>query len=643
MSNLSIHISTVNGTGSLSANEILTRILFREGLPSASYNFFPSNIAGLPCVYTLRINSRGYTAYTPTANWLVSLNPKTALKDLKSLKPDGVLVMDKKHEKAFPEAGFKGTRIPLPLTEAVGSLPDIPLRMKKFFKNMIYVGLLCEWLNISREKAERAVSDFFQRAGKSSTVAVLNISAINKGRELGRQNPISFSPRELRAGFSGEGAGGLSGEGADDLSGKGAGGPSGKEAGCENPAQAGFDREDGFARAKEEKKILIDGNTAVALGALSAGCQMVSWYPITPSSSLAESFEKFADKYQKTPEGKKKFVVLQAEDELSAFHHVLGAGWAGLRAMTATSGPGLSLMAEGVGLACFAEAPVVLCNVQRAGPSTGLPTRTGQGDLLSACFLSHGDTRHPVLIPGSAEECFAFSARAFDLAERTQTPVILLTDLDLGMNLQTSFIFKGDGKTLNRGKTLTKEELDGRDFARYRDEDRDGVSYRVLPGTAHIKAGYFTRGSGHDEKAQYTEDPEAYSLMQDKLSRKWETLKSLVPDPLTEMEGDIPLAFVTFGNNEKAVREARDILKERGIRSNFMRIRSFPFTRKVEAFLEKHGSVFVVEQNRDGQLKKILSGEFPSEKSKMKSVLQYDGRPFFAQNIVRQFEEQGGG
>ena len=669
MNNLSIHISTINGTGSLSANEILTRILFREGLPSASYNFFPSNIAGLPCVYTLRINSRGYAAYTPTANWLVSLNPKTALKDLKNLKPDGVLVMDKKHEKAFPLEAFKGTRISLPLTEAVGSLPDIPLRMKKFFKNMIYVGLLCEWLNISREKAERTVSDFFQRAGKPSAVSVLNINAINKGRELGRQNPISFSPRELRVGFSdeeavglsGKGAGGLSDEGADDLSDEEAGGfsdegaddlsgeeagdLSGKEAGCENPASEGSEREADAAarrRAKGEKKILIDGNTAVALGALSAGCGFVSWYPITPSSSLAESFEKFANKYQRTPDGKKKFVVLQAEDELSAFHHVLGAGWAGLRAMTATSGPGLSLMAEGVGLAFFAEVPLVLCNVQRAGPSTGLPTRTGQGDLLSVCFLSHGDTRHPVLIPGSAEECFSFSAKAFDLAEKTQTPVVLLMDLDLGMNLQTGFLFKGGGRNLNRGKILTKEALEGRDFARYRDEDRDGVSYRALPGTPHSKAGYFTRGSGHDEKAQYTEDPEAYALMQDKLKRKWETLKFLVPDPLTEMEEETSLAFVTFGNNEKAVREARDILKERGIRSNFMRIRSFPFTRKVEAFLERHGNIFVVEQNRDGQLKKILSGEFPLEKAKMKSILQYDGRPFFAQNIIRWFEKQNG-
>ena len=610
MSDLSIHISTINGTGSLSANEILTRILFREGLPVGSYNFFPSNISGLPCVYTLRINSLGHTSYNPEGDVLISLNPKTIFKDLQNLKPSGVLVTDKKAAKNFQKSAFSGTHLSLPITEAINSLPDIPLRMKKFFKNMIYVGLVCEWLNISLENVSRTISDFFQKAGKSNDIITLNETVINKGRELGNQNPAFSKPFEKPVPYSSQ---------------------------TKTNHQKSTDTLAGD-KSKEEQ-ILIDGNTAVALGALSAGCQLLSWYPITPSSSLAESFEKFAEKYQKTSEGKRNFAIFQAEDEIAALHHVLGAGWTGLRAMTTTSGPGLSLMAEGAGLAYFAEVPAVLCDVQRAGPSTGLPTRTQQGDLLSACFLSHGDTRHPVLIPGTAEECFSFAFKSFDLAEQTQTLVILLMDLDLGMNLQISSVFNPEKQPLQRGKVLKKEDLDQRDFARYRDVDQDGISYRALPGTVHFKAGYFTRGSGHNEEAQYTEDPEEYSLMLDKLKRKWETIKSLVPAPVIESDEKTSLAFVTFGNNEKALKEVCHILREQGTKSNYMRIRAFPFSDKVEEFLKNHNNIFVVEQNREGQLKQLLSSEFPLEHAKMESITQYDGRPFFTKNIIQQFEK----
>lgn len=632
MIDLTIHISTVNGTGSLSANEILTRIFFREGFPVGNYNFFPSNIAGLPCTYTLRINSAGYISYNPEGDILINLNPKTLNKDLQNLKPSGVLVTDKKNEKYTRGLSFKGTHLSLPLTEAVNSLPNLPLRFKKLFKNMIYVGLVCEWFNIPEDSISKTVSDFFQRAGKSKDIAHLNALAINKGRELGKQNSISLL---ISKDFP---------ETNDSSSPRKTGikSPSPNLTQTVNnirPLTVQKNSSASLSKENKRKRILIDGNTAVALGALSAGCQLLSWYPITPSSSLAESFEKIANKYQKTKEGGKKFAVFQAEDELAAIHHVLGAGWVGLRAMTATSGPGLSLMAEGAGLAYFAEVPAVLCDVQRAGPSTGLPTRTQQGDLLSACFLSHGDARHPVLIPGTVEESFSFAFKAFDLAEQTQTLVILLMDLDLGMNLHSGSLFQPEKQPLKRGKVLRKEDLDKRDFARYKDEDKDGVSYRTLPGTAHFKAGYFTRGSGHNEEAQYTEDPKEYSLMLDKLKRKWETVKSLIPDPVIESEAETSLAFITFGNNENALREVRDILEKKEVKTNYMRIRAYPFSEKVGNFLKNHSRIFIVEQNREGQLRQLLNSEFPNERSKMKSILQYDGRPFFVKNILQQFEK----
>ena len=571
---------------------------------------------------------------------MIHLNPKTISKDLRNLKPTGVLVTDKKNAKDIQGLSFQGTHLSLPLAETAASLPNIPLKVKKLLRNMIYVGLVCEWLNISQDNISQTVANFFQRAGKSDDITALNKTAINKGRELGKQHPI-FPTLLQKPPISLKTSKGKSENHTTGLS---------HNPKAENPISPLLsDPKNTPVSKKQEtntgKNILIDGNTAAALGALSAGCQFLSWYPITPSSSLAESFEKIADKYQKTQEGKRKFAVFQAEDELAAINHVLGAGWAGLRAMTATSGPGLSLMAEGAGLAYFAEVPAVLCNVQRAGPSTGLPTRTQQGDLLSACFLSHGDARHPVLIPGTVEESFSFAFKAFDLAEQTQTLVILLMDLDLGMNLHISAEgeFQRKKQKLNRGKVLNKKDLDKRDFARYRDEDRDGISCRTLPGTAHFKAGYFTRGSGHNEKAQYTEDPEEYTAGLDKLKRKWETIKSLVPEPVIESEGKTPLAFVTFGNNENALREVRDRLKKKGIKTNYMRVRACPFSEQIGDFLSNHSQIFIVEQNREGQLRRLLSSEFPSESSKMKSILQYDGRPFFTQNILQQFEKLTGG
>ena len=383
--------------------------------------------------------------------------------------------------------------------------------------------------------------------------------------------------------------------------------------------------------------VLMDGNTSMALGALFSGCQFVSWYPITPATSLAESFEKFANQYQINKDQKKRFMVLQSEDEISALNQVIGAGWAGLRAMATTSGPGLSLMAEAAGLSYFSEVPAVLCNIQRAGPSTGLPTRTQQSDLLSSCFLSHGDSRHIVLIPGNLKECFSFMSQAFDLAEQLQTLVIVLSDLNLGMNLQTSSIFEYKKQNFKRGKLLDEKNLP-KDFARYKDIDKDGVSYRSLPGTNLGDAAYFTRGSGHNEKAEYSEDPKDYSEKLNKLKRKWDFSKSLMPEPIVEDSKKTSLAFITFGNNDEAIKEALYRLEKEGTSSNFMRIRSFPFHKNIKDFLEKHSEIFVVEQNRDGQLKQLLSMEFPNESHKLKSITQYDGLPFYSKNIEQQFK-----
>ena len=586
MENLSFNIATRNGTGSLSANQLLTKILFRAGWSVGSYNFFPSNIAGLPCLYNLRLSSKGYTGFTNPVDVLISLNPKTLKEDLKDLKTDGLLISDQKDRLNSQDLeSFKGLHWSLPITESLKNIPDISPKQKTLFKNMIYVGLICKWLQVEKELIKKSLEDFFGQK-KGSEVVDQNLKLFTVANELAVNYDFPFDiPKKIQ----------------------------------------------------NKKEILIDGNTSAALGALSAGCQFVSWYPITPASSLAENFEKFANLHQLDSKARKKFLVLQSEDELASMAQVIGAGWAGLRAMTATSGPGLSLMAEGAGLSYFSEIPAVLCNVQRAGPSTGLPTRTQQGDLLSSCFLSHGDSKHPVLFPSNPEEAFEFTAQAFDLAEELQTLVIVLSDLDLGMNLKMSPRFQFNQTALKRGKVLKEKDLEKTDFFPYRDEG-DGVSYRTLPGVQNSKGAYLNRGSGHNEKAEYSERPEDYSWKLDKLNRKWETAKKLMPSSVIDSSEKTKLAFVTFGPNADSLKELRDFLLEKNILSNFLRVRSFPFPKDVEDFLERQEEVFVVEQNRDSQLKQLLSGEFPKHSPKMKSILQYDGRPLMFSHIKQQFE-----
>ena len=588
MKNLSFNISTRNGTGSLSANQLLARILFRAGWSVGAYNFFPSNIAGLPCLYNLRLNSKGYRGFTSPVDVLITLNPKTFGDDLKELKKTGLLITDQKDSFSAGELkGFKGLHWSLPITESLKEIPDISPKQKALFRNMIYVGCLCKWLKIEKDLIKKSVEDFFG-GKKGEKIIEQNLKSFETASELARNYQFPF-----------------------DLPQK---------------------------RKKDKKEILIDGNTSSALGALFAGCQFVSWYPITPASSLVESFEKLAKQYQRDSKGKKKFLVLQAEDELACISQIMGAGWAGIRAMTATSGPGLSLMAEGAGLSYFSEIPAVLYNVQRAGPSTGLPTRTQQGDLLSACFLSHGDSRHVVLMPSDPEEAFKFTAQAFELAEELQTLVIVLSDLDLGMNLRISSKFQINEEPLKRGKVLHEMDLENRDFSAYKEEERDGVSYRTLPGVQHPKGAYLNRGSGHNERAEYSERHQDYSWKLDKLNRKWETAKKKMPPSEIELQSHVKLAFITFGPNKESLKELRDYLLEKNISSNYLRVCSFPFPEDIENFLKKQAEIFVVEQNRNGQLKQLLSGEFPEQSFKMKSILQYDGRPLMFSHIKKQFE-----
>ena len=627
MENLIINIATVNGTGSLSANQLLTKIFFRSGWTVGSYNFFPSNIAGLPCLYNLRLNSKGYTGFSSPSDILISLNPKSFLDDLSDLQPQGLLISDEKDkmapilEKARQNnearesskviADFKGTHWVFPISSSLKFIESVHPKKRLLFKNMIYVGLLCEWLKIKENTVKKTIEDFFQSA-KGHKIVQHNLQSIQIGRRLAFKYSFPFSLPEkallLKNGNPSESA--------------------------KKKTNQTYSNSQNFS---PKKKILIDGNTSSALGALSAGCQFLSWYPITPASSLAEHFEKFANLCQRDKNNKKRFLVLQSEDELASIAQVIGAGWAGLRAMTATSGPGLSLMSEGAGLSYFAEIPAVLCNIQRAGPSTGLPTRTQQGDLLSSCFLSHGDSKHIVLLPGNPEEAFDLTAKAFDLAEELQTLVIVLSDLDLGMNLRISNAFQMNDQDLKRGRVLQEEDLERLDFIPYRDNEGDGISYRTLPGIRHSKGAYLNRGSGHNQQAEYSERHKDYSWKLDKLERKWQTAKKLLPKPIIESLKGQTSTFVTFGPNEQSLKELRDYLEEKGRGTNFMRIRSFPFPKAVEDFFKEQSEIFVVEQNRDGQLKQLLSGEFPQHSSKMKSLLQYDGRPLMANHIKEQW------
>ncbi|GAC1656178.1 MAG: 2-oxoacid:acceptor oxidoreductase subunit alpha [Vulcanimicrobiaceae bacterium] len=585
INDLTIRVATVNGSGSQSSNLVIANAIFRLGIPVAPKNVFPSNIEGLPTWFDVRVSPKGYQCRSREVDVLVALNAATWPSDVAGVKAGGVIV----HEAAYPMLGAikrdDVTYYAVPFTElAKKHIEQGALR--KYLINMIYVGVVAQLFGIPEGVIEAAVGSQF--ASKPKAVET-NMNAVRLGMEYAGDNLQKTDQYRLEP----------------------------------NPGGT-----DGL--------MFMDGNRAAALGCVMAGCTVAAWYPITPSSSLCESFIALCDKYRVDPAtGERKVAVVQAEDELAAIGMVFGASWAGARAMTSTSGPGLSLMAEFAGLGYYAELPAVVFDVQRAGPSTGLPTRTMQGDIAFAYTLSHGDTKHIVLLPATVEEAYELSMAAFDLADRFQTPVFVLSDLDLGMNIWLTRPLKYPEKPFDRGKVLSAEDLSKvESWGRYRDVDKDGIPYRTLPGTNHPNAGFFTRGTGHDEEALYSESPEMFKQNLDRLVRKHDTARTFVPQPVTD-EAGANVAILATGTTHHAVVEARDILGHHGIRTDYLRIRALPLAPEVSAFIERHERVYVVEQNRDGQLYGILRSELPVNLlERLKSVRHYNGVPIDASAIV---------
>ncbi len=586
VNDFSLQVATVNGSGSQTANTVLMRAIFQMGIPVSGKNLFPSNIQGLPTWFTIRASGKGYVARKRDLDILILMNPETAADDVRNARPGASVIFDKKLglEKLRDDLRFYA----VPFSELVAKVTATAdlAKLRKLIINMIYVGIASDLMAIDVEEIEKAIRK--QLKGKAKAID-LNLSAVKLGIDhSARAFPEKIPHRVARM-----------------------------------DATAG--------------KIVIDGNSASALGCLFGGAGFCAWYPITPSSSLCETFIEFCDVYRKDAFGKSTVGIVQAEDELASIGMVIGAGWAGARAFTATSGPGISLMSEFIGLAYYTEVPAVIFDVERVGPSTGLPTRTMQGDLLLCYYNSHGDAKHPVLIPSSPEECFSMSREAFDLAEELQTPVFVLTDLDLGMNNWMSDPFPYPTAPLRRGKVLDAEAIERvkETWGRYTDVDGDGIPYRTLPATPHPNAAYFNRGSGHTEKATYSERPDDYVKNVDRLTRKQETARTKVPPPIVELSPNASAGFVTFGTSAYGTAEARDRLAaDHGLPVDLLRLRALPPSDQVGAFLTAYEKIYVVEQNRDGQLVAILRDEFPEAAARLVSIRQYNGLPLDAQTVV---------
>ncbi|MCC6277933.1 MAG: 2-oxoacid:acceptor oxidoreductase subunit alpha [Oligoflexia bacterium] len=579
----SITVATVNGSGSQSANNILLKTLFRMGIPVGAKNLFPSNIQGLPTWYTIRVNKNGFTARKRDLDICVALNPATWSDDLKSVKKGGVMIYNSEYPLT---SGLRDDLLfyPVPFKKlAEENFTEVKLR--KLLTNMIYVGVLTELLGIDVDVLKTVVNDSFASKQK---VVESNFKAIQVGIEYAKANIKKTDPYRVEK------------------------------------------------MDQNKNKIVIDGNTAAALGCVYGGCSFVSWYPITPSSSLCEATIDYFEELRVDPAtGKKNFAVVQAEDELAALGMALGAGWAGARAMTATSGPGISLMAEFTGFVYFTEIPAVIFDIQRVGPSTGLPTRTAQGDIESTHRLSHGDKQHPLLLPANPVECFDFAQSAFDLADRLQTPVFVMSDLDLGMNQWVSDKFKPSDKPLDRGKVLDAAGLSkAGTFGRYRDVDGDGICYRTLPGTDHPMASYFVRGSGHNEDAKYTEKADDYARLMDRLKKKYATAKNYVPKSVTQLDSGAKVGILAYGSTDLVIPEVRELLKAQGLKTSYLRLRALPFGDEVTQFFKDHDRVYIVEQNRDGQMDRIVRLEIGELSLKAKSVAYTDGLPLDAHTVV---------
>jgi 2-oxoglutarate ferredoxin oxidoreductase subunit alpha len=578
----SIQVATVNGSGSQTANNTLLRALFQMGIPVSGKNLFPSNIAGLPTWFTIRANKDGYIARRKEIDVLVCMNPDTAVEDVKGV-PAGAAVI---YEEALGLDKVRSDLVfyPVPFSRLVKeACPDVKLR--KLVVNMIYVGVVAHLLGIEVEEVDRALLRAFEKKPKALE---LNRTAVQAGLAFARQSLPKRDPFRVER----------------------------------------LDLNRG--------KILIDGNSAAAIGAMFAGVTVVTWYPITPSSSLCENLIDYMRVHRIDPDTKKAtFAIVQAEDELAALGMAIGAGWAGARSMTSTSGPGISLMAEFVGLAYYTEIPCVIVDVQRTGPSTGLPTRTMQGDVLKAAWLSHGDAKHVCLYPASVAEAYEMTQEAFDLAETLQTPIFVMSDLDLGMNLWMSDPFAYPEKPLQRGKVLDEAGLAKvADWGRYRDVDGDGIPWRTLPGTPGGKGAYFTRGSGHDEYARYTESDQVYARNMDRLARKFETARTMVPAPVVEETGG-PVGLLAYGTTHHAIVESRDqLVAEHGIATDYLRVRAFPFADAIGQFLMRHERVYVVEQNRDAHLTGLLRMRYPDLGPRIRPVLHYTGLPIDARTVT---------
>jgi len=582
INDFSIRVATVNGSGSQTANTVLLRAIFQMGIPVSGKNLFPSNIAGLPTWFTIRVSQDGYVARRGEAEILVVMNPETAAEDVAATGPGAVIVLNEMI--AVPELPDDRIVYRVPMAKLMEPVTT-DVRLRRLVINMIYVGVLAELLGIAEAEIERALDG---QLGRKPKALALNHQAVRAGWEWARANLTKRDPYRLE------------------------------------PMQA------------THGMILIDGNTAGALGALFGGVTVVTWYPITPSTSLIEALAGYLERFRRGPDGRASFAVIQAEDELAAIGMVLGAGWAGARAMTSTSGPGISLMAEFTGYGYFAEIPAVIWDVQRIGPSTGLPTRTSQADVAFVHQLSHGDTRHPVLLPASVQDCYEFGTRAFDLAERLQTPVFVLSDLDLGMNQWMSAPFAYPEHPWDRGKVLTDAQLAALPkFERYRDVDGDGIPWRTLPGTHDAKGAYFTRGSGHDAAARYTERPSDYVATMDRLARKLETARTLVPPSVIDGAG-ARVGLIAYGSTHWAMVEARDELRDQfGLATDYLLLKALPFTRQLVEFVDAHERVYVVEQNRDGQVADLVRLELGDARAaQVRSLRHYTGLPIDARWIT---------
>lgn len=582
-----VKFANVNGSGSASANNMFAKAVFRMGIPVSPHNIFPSNIQGLPTWYEVRISEDSYLGRREGVDLMVAMNEQTIKEDIDAVVPGGFVLFDSSKSLSRDLIRDDVSYLPIPLKDICLKEFDKPAQ-RQLFKNIVYVGALAAFLNIDFKVLTELVSDQFR--GKEKLI-LPNIHALELGHQYASENFDCPLPLQLKS------------------------------------------------SDKNNNKILMDGNTAVGLGCVYGGATIASWYPLTPSTSVVDSFGKYCKRLRIDPgSGKNKFSIIQAEDELAAIGIAIGAGWNGARAFTASSGPGVSLMQEFLGLAYFSEVPVVLFNIQRVGPSTGMPTRTQQGDLLCCAYASHGDTKQILLFPSTPKECFEFAANSFDIADRLQTPVIVMSDLELGMNEQIcDQLVWDDSKAYDRGKVLSEEQLEEMEkFGRYQDVDGDGIPYRTYPGTHPHKGSYFTRGSSHDANAAYTEDGNVYAEVMDRIALKFETALQYLPEPEISDMSRNRLGIIYFGTTASAIQEVLDSLSKKGIALDTLRLKAFPFHTSVKEFINCHDLVYIIEQNRDAQLKSLLKIECNTNEDQMHSILSYNGVLITAQHIERE-------